>query len=251
MQYNERTKTNVKATHGYAFSWNAKYHPVLHVRKSFPKTAAAELAWFLSGETSIAWLQQYTKIWNDFAIEGEISTAYGYRWRKAFGVDQIFNIITRLKIDPSSRQQLLLSWDPRVDNVIPAANIPCPFVYVFNIIDNKLNCHLTLRSNDVWLGLPYDLYTATLLVNALANSLDVEAGNIFYSIAHMHLYENQMSLAKDLCYNRPLTPLGIEVKSKFKIEDIINDKDAYIKDIEHDTRNYTSSDWNPKVQIVV
>ena len=253
-QDNKRTGQQILAVHGYSFSWNAKYHPVLHVRQSFPKTAAAELAWFLSGNTDTTWLRQYTKIWDEFTEEdGTIPTAYGARWRHSFGVDQITNIIDKLKADPTSRQQILLSWDPRVDNVVPAKNIPCPFVYVFNIIGNKLNCHLTLRSNDVWLGLPYDLYTATLLVNAFANSLGVQAGQIFYSIAHMHLYKNQLELAKELCYKRQrdLVPLSVEVNSKFTIEDIISNRDAYIEDILNDTKNYRSSGWNPKVQIVV
>ena len=251
-QFNERTKTKILACHGYSFRWNAANHPVLYGRKSFPKTAAAELAWFLSGETSVAWINKHTSIWRAFAnAYGEIPTAYGHRWRRAFGIDQIKNIICKLNEDPTSRQQVLMSWDPRVDNVVPASNIPCPYTYVFNIIDNKLNAHMTVRSNDIWLGLPYDLYTAVLLVNALANSLGVEAGEIFYSIAHMHLYENQFEVAKEFCYNRELIPLEIRVRSKMTVEEILADKDAYVEDIIYDTQHYHSSNWNPKVQIVV
>ena len=87
--------------------------------------------------------------------------------------------------------------------------------------------------------------------DAIVEKLGVEAGEVFYSIAHMHLYENQFAVAEEYCYRRELIPLDIRVKSKMTVEEIIADKDAYVEDIKYDTQHYRSSEWNPKVQIVV
>ena len=105
LQYTARTETNILAAHGYSFRWDMQYFPVLETRKTYLATGAAEVAWMLSGSKSIKWLQKYTKIWDAFADEnGHLETAYGNRWKQAFGVDQIANIIEKLTEDPSSRQ---------------------------------------------------------------------------------------------------------------------------------------------------
>jgi len=188
---NKRTGSTVRQVHGYSFNYDMNLLPRLRLRKTWISSAAAELAWFLSGTKDASWINEKTSIWREFTdSENNINTAYGYRWRYKWGYDQVENIIMKLKLDNSSRQQILLSWDPEEDNINIAKNIPCPFVYVINIIDNKLNIHLTLRSNDAWLGLPYDIMTACLLGRAFANSLDVKLGSLHYSVANLHLYEN-------------------------------------------------------------
>ena len=252
-QYNRRTQTTILATHGYSFRWDMTKYPVTVARPMYVKTGAAELAWMLSGSQDITWLKKYTHIWDAFSDENDmLETAYGYRWKYAFGVDQIRNIIYRLHQDPSSRQQVLMSWDARVDNVIEASNIPCPYTAVVNIIDNKLNIHLTLRSNDVYLGLPYDVMMYTLLGNALAYSLGVEVGELFYSIAHMHLYENQFEAARAIiARDHPGENRYIDLA--WSVEAILEDPDIYIiraaKDL-HMT-NYQPEAGPGKVKVVV
>ena len=227
-QNNNRTGHKVKAIHGYAFRWNMKYWPVANCRAMFAKTGAAELAWTLGGNRSTKWLKKYTTIWNDFETEADyIETAYGHRWRHAFGVDQLMNIISKLEKDPSSRQQVLMTWNPHVDNVAEASNIPCPFTAVINIIDHKLNIHLTLRSNDVYLGLPYDVMMYTLLGNALANELGVEAGELFYSIAHGHLYDNQYNAAAEVL-NSARKGEAFEIDLDWSVNDILKDPSLYV-----------------------
>ncbi len=213
IQHNQRTNSEILAFHGYSFKWDMKYWPLLQVRKMYFKTAAAEVSWMLSGSKSIDWITKYTKIWDAFADEdNNIDSAYGHRWSKAFGIDQVQNILTKLEVDPTSRQQVLLSWDPRTDNVIRTPNIPCPLMAIFNIIDGKLNCHLTLRSNDLYLGLPYDMMMYTILSNLMANSLKIEVGELFYSIAHAHIYSNQ--------YDQVLEVMKRDTKGKNILVDI-------------------------------
>jgi len=242
-QFNERTNTEIRSWHGYSFRWDMNYVPLSMQRKMFLGTMAAEVAWMLSGDTSIHWLKKYTSIWDAFADDKEqIPTAYGHRWRKSFGVDQIQNIIDKLKADPSSRQQVLMSWDPRADNVVAASNVPCPYTAVINIIDNKLNIHLTLRSNDVFFGLPYDVGMYTMLGQAFAKELDVEVGEMFYSIAHMHIYSNQYNAATEVAASG-VAGQAFKLNHGCSIVDIISDKSHFV---EHVRELYKELNYEPR-----
>ena len=197
-QRNKRTDTQVLAMHGYSFTWDMNFWPLLMVRRLYPKTAASEVAWFISGEKSTKWINKRCGIWRQFEdTPGMIESAYGFRWRYMYGIDQLYKIIANLKADKSSRQQVLLSWHPK-DLKNETKNVPCPYTAVFNIIEGKLNCHLTLRSNDLYLGLPYDTLMYTILSNLIANSVGVDVGELFYSIAHAHIYENQLDAVNEV-----------------------------------------------------
>lgn len=252
LQPNARTKTEVIAVHGMAFKWDMRKYPLLYLRKGFPKTGAAEVAWMLSGEKSTEWISKYTSIWKQFEDDdkpGQISTAYGYRWKHAFDVDQIANIIEKLKEDNTSRQQVLMSWDARVDNVAKAKNVPCPYTAVINIINGRLNIHLTLRSNDIIVGLPYDFLMYVLLGNLIANSLKVEPGILSYAIAHGHIYKPHYELAAQII-DKPAYPEHTWVAFDTTVEDCIADPDAFVKAVILDTQDYKPSDWNPKPVVV-
>lgn len=252
VQPNARTKTEVVAVHGMAFKWDMRKYPLLYLRKGFPKTGAAEVAWMLSGEKSTEWISKYTGIWKQFEDEdtpGQISTAYGYRWSHAFEVDQIANIIAKLKADPTSRQQVLMSWDPREDNVTPAKNVPCPYTAVINILGGRLNIHLTLRSNDIIVGLPYDFLMYTLLGNLLANSLNVEPGILSYAIAHGHIYAPHYELAAEIL-ERPAYTNRTWVAFDTTVEECRANPDGFVEAVVKDTLDYAPSDWNPKPVVV-
>jgi thymidylate synthase len=252
-QFNERTGTNVIAFHGMFFKWDMDFYPLLHLRKSFVKTGAAEVAWMLSGEQSTEWISKYTGIWKMFEDDnnpGTISTAYGYRWQHAFGVDQIANIIDKLKADPSSRQQVLMSWDASRDNVIPVKNVPCPYTAVINIIDGKLNIHLTLRSNDIIVGLPYDFLMYTLLGKLLANSLEVQVGVLSYAIAHAHIYENHYVMCSQMLIT-PYNKANETVSFMDTIEDARLYPDLFVASVTSNAMlTYKPNDWNPKPEVV-
>ena len=253
MQMNNRTGVSVTAVHGLFYKWDMLFYPLLELRKGFPKTGAAEVAWMLSGETSTEWISKYTGIWKQFEDEdkpGNISTAYGYRWSHAFDVDQIANIIEKLKEDPSSRQQVLMSWDARVDNVVQAKNVPCPYTAVINIINNHLNIHLTLRSNDVIVGLPYDFLMYTLLGNLLANSLGVIPGTLSYAIAHAHIYEPHIELAQEVLGKDVTNYVLVPVSFDTTIESCRANPDNFVQTVAENTSEYKPSDWNPKPIVV-
>ena len=242
-QKNKRTGTITYAYIGQCFKWDLDYLPLSNLRPMYLKTAAAEVAWKLSGRKSIKWLQQYTHIWDDFAEEdGQVTTAYGYRWRHAFGIDQVTNILKKLKEDPSSRQQLLLSWDPREDNIISAKNVPCPWASQFMILKNKLYTMLHVRSNDLFFGMPYDLMMYTLLAQAFANSLELDLGDKTYTIGNAHIYENQVPAVKALLDEIPIEK-EYKARHSFTVEQISAKPDAFVS---HILEIEKSLDYSPK-----
>lgn len=200
--FNERTGYHTKALPGVTYEIEpSKGFPILTLRKIPLQLFVAEQVWFIMGEKKIEWMQQFTRIWDDFAEEdGTLSAAYGYRWRHHFGRDQLIELLAHLKMEPTSRQGVVMMWDPASDGLTgeKQKNVPCPFTYVVNIIDHKLNLHLIIRSNDMMLGNPHDTAGFALLQAILAQELGVEVGKLTISISHAHIYENHYEQAEEV-----------------------------------------------------
>ena len=178
--------------------------PVIGSRQTYPKSAAAELAWSLRGEKSISWLQKHTKMWDKFTnCHNEIDCAYGWRWQHAFGRNQLFEAIDALRKDPSDRQIVIQAWDPKVDGLGNrwSKNVPCPIGFMLNIIDGKLNLSFHLRSSDLVVGFIYDSILYGLLLVALANELGVGYGQYTIFMNHAHVYESHFDIAHQMVRN--------------------------------------------------
>lgn len=167
--------------------------PVCGIRKTFPRTAAAEVAWFMMGTQDVTWLKKYAPIWDKFVEDDgvTIEAAYGHRWRFAFDRDQLRLGIAALAKNPTDRRVYVANWDPRSDGLgAPGQrNVPCPLGFTLSIQDGRLNSTLTLRSSDVFVGLPYDVMGHALLMDAVAAELDIALGTMMVNLAHPHLYE--------------------------------------------------------------
>ncbi len=175
--------------------------PVCGIRKTFPRTAAAEVAWFLMGTKDVSWLKRYAPIWDKF-VEADgvtIDAAYGFRWATAFGRNQLKLGIAALAMNPTDRRVYVANWDPRSDGLGAEGqkNVPCPLGFTLSIQDGRLNSTLTLRSSDVFVGLPYDVMGHALLMDAVAAELDVGLGEMMVCLAHPHLYEVHVQEAWD------------------------------------------------------
>jgi thymidylate synthase len=169
--------------------------PLLSLRKIPLKVFIAEQVWFLMGEKDISWLQQFTKIWDDFAEDRdgvqEIEAAYGYRWRRHFGRDQIDKLLNLLSQEPSSRHGVVMMWDPGDDGLGGKLkkNVPCPFTFTAQILGGRLHLHLIIRSNDMMLGNPHDTAGFALLNYILAEKLGIDPGILTISISNAHIYD--------------------------------------------------------------
>ena len=175
--------------------------PLLTLRKIPLKIFIAEQIWFLMGHNDPSWLRQFTKIWDDFLEEdGTIATAYGHRWRKHFGRDQIQELVEHLKANPQSRHGVIVTWDPAQDGLLGQArkNVPCPYTFTVNIAGGRLHLHNIIRSNDMMLGCPHDAAGFALLQCLLADELGVEPGMYTHSISNAHIYDNHFDGARSL-----------------------------------------------------
>ena len=176
--------------------------PLLTLRKIPIQMFVAEQIWFISGARKPAdFLRDFTKIWDNFTNPADVVTvAYGYRWRKHFGRDQLGLLIDLLKKDPSSRHAVVVTWDPASDGLggTKKANVPCPYTFTINIIGGRLHFHNMVRSNDMVLGFPSDVAGFALLQCILAQKLGYAPGVYSHSISNAHVWDNQYDAAKEL-----------------------------------------------------
>lgn len=199
---NARTGHAVRALPGMTLEVDAGF-PLLTLRRIPLRVFIAEQVWFLTGsrrpEDS---LRQFTKIWDDFTnLNGVIPAAYGYRWRRHFGRDQIAGLVTLLEQDPSSRQGVVVTWDPATDGLNakhPRKNVPCPYSFTVTIIGGNLHLHNIVRSNDLILGCPHDVAGFALLQRMLAARLGVGVGKYTHSISNAHIYDIHYEAARTL-----------------------------------------------------
>jgi thymidylate synthase len=174
--------------------------PLLTTKKMQWKSLLHEVLWYLSGENHIRNLRQHTKIWDAWADEnGVLETAYGYYWRHfpsaqknrngdwvVKEVDQVQYVIDEIKRNPNSRRLVITAWEP--GNATTSKLPPCHYTFVFNVNDGKLNCHLTQRSGDIALGIPFNLAAYSLLTQVIAQQVDLEPGQFAHTIVDAHIY---------------------------------------------------------------
>lgn len=200
--FSHRTGISTRALPGLTFELEPSGgFPLLTLRKIPIKLFCAEVVWMITGEKKLDFLRQFTKIWDDFAEQdGTVDAAYGYRWRRHFGRDQLVDLVEHLREEPTSRQGVVVMWDPASDGLRAPKrkNVPCPFCWTANIIDDKLNVHLIIRSNDLMLGNPHDTAGFALLQAILAQELGVKVGKLTVSISHAHIYENHYAQVEEL-----------------------------------------------------
>ena len=174
--------------------------PLLTTKKMHWNSLLREVLWYLSGENHIKNLRQYTKIWDAWADEdGNLETAYGYYWRhfpsaqknkngewEVREVDQIKYVIDEIKRNPNSRRLVVSAWEP--GNATTSKLPPCHYSFVFNVNSGKLNCHLTQRSGDLALGIPFNLAAYSLLTQVIAQQVDLGLGEFAHTIVDAHIY---------------------------------------------------------------
>jgi len=178
----------------------AEGFPLLTTKKMNWPSILRELLWYLSGENHIRNLRLHTRIWDDWAdADGNLDTAYGYYWRRfpsarkdAAGlwqveeIDQIRYVIDTLKRDPNSRRLVVTAWEP--GNAIRSRLPPCHYTYAFHVAGGRLSCHLTQRSGDIALGIPFNLAAYSALTQMIAQEAGLEPGRFAHTIVDAHIY---------------------------------------------------------------
>ncbi|MBN2732833.1 MAG: thymidylate synthase [Balneolaceae bacterium] len=213
--------------------------PLVTTKKVYFRSVILELLWYLRGEGHIRWLRDEMDchIWDDWADEdGNVGPIYPVMWRRFPYVheeeisfegnashivktayiknefDQVQRAIDMLKENPNSRRIVVSAWHPGLLDKM--ALPPCHVMYIFNVTNGRLNCHLTQRSGDIALGIPFNLACYSALTMAIANEVGLEYGEFAHTIVDAHIYENHVDGLKEQLERepRPLPTLKIADK---------------------------------------
>ena len=263
MEKNERTGEGIRmlgCPASIMVDMQAGRLPVPGNRKVFPATAAAEIAWMLSGNRELTWLRQYCRILDKFTDEpggNTIHNAYGYRWRHHFGRDQIGQALEVLQQDPTDRQVWITAWDPATDGLwMPSGmdtrprpkNVACPVGFAVNITRGNLNLAVFIRSSDVFVGLPYDVMGYAMLLDAFAVSLDRGPGFLHVTLAHPHVYEIHVDDAFKSFDGGPR--VDKPEMPGMSVGDICQDPDAYVASMKEAAAVVRWPEFNPRPEVV-
>ena len=228
----DRTGTGTKSVFGYQMRFNLDDgFPMVTTKKLHLKSIIYELLWFLNGDTNIKYLQENgVKIWDAWAdSNGDLGPVYGFQWRNwnNDGIDQISNLINDLKNNPSSRRHLISAWNPSVlpdtsksfeANVADgkAALPPCHAFFQFHVINGKLSCQLYQRSADIFLGVPFNIASYSLLTIMIAQVCDLKVGDFVHTFGDAHIYSNHFDQMKLQLTREPRKLPTLKVNKKIK-----------------------------------
>lgn len=210
----DRTGTGTISIFGYQMRFNlADGFPLLTTKKLHTKSIIHELLWFLKGDTNIQYLNENgVKIWNEWADEkGNLGPVYGYQWRSwpdgnGGTIDQIKEVVHQIKHNPDSRRLIVSAWN--VADVGKMALPPCHCLFQFYVADGKLSCQLYQRSADVFLGVPFNIASYSLLTMMIAQVCGLKPGEFIHSFGDTHIYTNHIEQVK-LQLTREPRPLPI------------------------------------------
>jgi len=176
--------------------------PLLTTKKLHLKSIIYELLWFLRGETNIRYLNEHgVTIWDEWADgNGELGRVYGAQWRDWRGgngkhVDQIDNVIAQIKADPDSRRLIVSAWNPA--EIEGMALPPCHVLFQFYVQNGELSCQLYQRSADLFLGVPFNIASYSLLTLMAAQATDLRPGDFVHTFGDLHLYQNHLEQARE------------------------------------------------------
>ncbi|MFO7371339.1 MAG: thymidylate synthase [Bacteroidales bacterium] len=227
----DRTGTGTLSVFGYQMRFNLSAgFPLMTTKKLHLKSIIYELLWFLKGDTNIKYLNENkVNIWNEWADpQGNLGHIYGYQWRswpdyQGGSIDQIERVIRSIKENPDSRRHLVSAWN--VGDLRNMALPPCHVLFQFYVANGTLSCQLYQRSADIFLGVPFNIASYSLLLMMVAQAAGLKPGEFVHTFGDAHIYNNhleqvQIQLARE---PRPLPVMNINplVKdiNRFEFED--------------------------------
>ncbi|HJZ41105.1 MAG TPA: thymidylate synthase [Bacteroidales bacterium] len=194
----DRTGTGTISVFGYQMRFNlGEGFPLMTTKKLHLKSIIYELLWFLKGDTNVKYLNDNNvNIWNEWAdAEGNLGHIYGFQWRSWPGydgksTDQIEQVIRSLKNNPDSRRHMVSAWN--VSDIGNMALPPCHVMFQFYVANNTLSCQLYQRSADIFLGIPFNIASYSLLLLMVAQVTGLKAGEFIHTLGDAHIYRNHL-----------------------------------------------------------
>ena len=243
----DRTGVGTISIFGYQMRFDLqKGFPLLTTKKVHFHSIFHELLWFLQGDTTIDYLHRNNvKIWNEWATkeqcerfgrkEGDLGPIYGHQWRNfgasllkdgsyaKDGLDQISWLVKEIKHNPDSRRLIITGWNPKEQDKV--ALPPCHTLFQFYVVNGKLSCQLYQRSADVFLGVPFNIASYSLLTHMIAHVCGLGVGEFVHTMGDAHLYLNHLEQVKEQLSRIPKSSPQLKLKRDvkdifdFRIED--------------------------------
>lgn len=223
-----RTGVDTRSVFGRSMRFDLNQgFPLITTKKIHLKSVIYELLWFIKGDTNVKFLQDNgVRIWNEWADEnGDLGPVYGAQWRNwnNEGIDQLQELINKLKNNPDDRRMIVSAWNPsQLDKM---ALPPCHMFYQCYVADGKLSMLMYQRSCDMFLGVPFNIASYALLTMMLAQVCGLKLGEYVHVLGDAHIYHNHFAQVREQLarepYPLPQMHLNPEVKNieDFKFED--------------------------------
>ena len=249
----DRTGVGTRTIFGYQMRFDLmESFPAVTTKKLAWKSVVGELLWFLEGSTSDSRLAEITHgdktkntIWTANAnkqgkalgyTDGELGPVYGSQWRdfNGDGVDQIKTIIHQIKNDPDSRRIILSAWNPSQIDIMTLP--PCHTMCQFRVINGSLSCQLYQRSADMFLGVPFNIASYSLLTHMMAQICNLRVGEFIWTGGDCHIYQNHFDQVKQQLERSPTRKHPMLVMPSFdNLEQLLSTK----------TEDYKLMGYNP------
>lgn len=244
----DRTGTGTRSVFGRQMRFDlSKGFPLLTTKRVYWKGVVYELLWFIAGRTDNGYLTDHNvHIWDEWADkDDELPYVYGKQYRNfgadwvkgtflyrdkdggetllegemvnTKGVDQLKNLIDQIRTNPNSRRLIVSAWNP-IELPLMALP-PCHMTYQMYVANGKLSCQLYQRSCDVFLGLPFNIASYSLLTHMIAKSCDLEVGEFVWTGGDIHIYHNHFDQAKEQLSRVPGELPNLLIKEKKEIFD--------------------------------
>ncbi len=213
----DRTGTGTRSLFGHQMRFDlSDGFPAVTTKKLHLRSIIYELLWFLRGDTNTTYLHDHgVSIWDEWAdADGNLGPVYGHQWRSwttqdGGTVDQISRVLDQIRTDPDSRRMIVSAWN--VGDLDRMALAPCHTMFQFYVAGGRLSCQLYQRSADVFLGLPFNIASYSLLTLMIAKISSLEPGDFVHTIGDAHLYVNHFEQAELQLSRDPFPLPRIEV----------------------------------------
>lgn len=222
VEKSDRTGTGTRSHFGHQMRFDLQQgFPLITTKKIHLPSVIYELLWFLRGDSNVRWLQDKgVSIWNEWAdAEGELGPVYGVQWRSwptpdGGSIDQITQLIEQIKSNPDSRRLIVAAWN--VANIDEMKLPPCHCLFQFYVADGKLSCQLYQRSADIFLGVPFNIASYSLLTHMIAQQCDLELGEFIWTGGDTHIYSNHFEQVKEQLSREPYPYPKLNILRKAK-----------------------------------
>lgn len=220
IEKSDRTGTGTLSVFGYQMRFDlTKGFPLVTTKKLHTRSIIHELLWFLRGDTNISYLKENgVTIWDEWADNnGDLGPVYGKQWRSwpttdGRTIDQLSEVVQQIKSNPDSRRLIVSAWN--VGELDKMALMPCHALFQFYVANNKLSCQLYQRSADVFLGVPFNIASYSLLTHMVAQQCNLDVAEFIWTGGDCHLYLNHLEQAQTQLTREPLPLPSLTIKRK-------------------------------------